>query len=191
MLYRENGQFKSSYAADQQLLPIAQDRWFVIGLIAFAYLAVPVLASDYMFRALIIPFVILAIAAIGLNILVGYCGQISIGTAAFMAVGAYAAYNLTIRSRVAELSGGAGAGGWHRGAGGCAVRNTEPANQRSVPGSGHAGGAVFYRLAFCPGQVVHQLFVVGLGVDGSDRNLRLDCRLPLINICSFYRLRSC
>ena len=79
MLYRENGQFKSSYAADQQLLPIAQDRWFMVGLIAFAYLAMPVLASDYMFRALIIPFVILAIAAIGLNILVGYCGQISIG----------------------------------------------------------------------------------------------------------------
>ena len=97
MLYRENGQFKSSYAADQQLLPIAQDRWFVVGLIAFAYLVVPLLANDYMFRALIIPFVILAIAAIGLNILVGYCGQISIGTAAFMAVGAYAAYNLVIR----------------------------------------------------------------------------------------------
>ncbi len=97
MLYRENGQFKSSYAADQQLLPIAQDRWFVIGLIAFVYCAVPWLVSDYMLRALIIPFVILAIAAIGLNILVGYCGQISIGTAAFMAVGAYAAYNLTVR----------------------------------------------------------------------------------------------
>ena len=97
MLYRENGQFKSSYAADQQLLPIAQDRWFVVGLIAFAYFAVPALASDYMFRALIVPFLILAIAAIGLNILVGYCGQISIGTAAFMSVGAYAAYNLMIR----------------------------------------------------------------------------------------------
>ena len=97
MLYRENGQFKSTYAADQQLLPIAQDRWFVIGLIAFAYVAVPALASDYMFRALIIPFVILAIAAIGLNLLVGYCGQISLGTAAFMSVGAYAAYNLMIR----------------------------------------------------------------------------------------------
>ncbi len=97
MLYRENGQFKSTYAADQQLLPIAQDRWFVVGLIAFAYLAVPALASDYMFRALIVPFVILAIAAIGLNLLVGYCGQISLGTAAFMSVGAYAAYNLMIR----------------------------------------------------------------------------------------------
>jgi branched-chain amino acid transport system permease protein len=97
MLYRENGQFKTTYGADQQVLPIAQDRWFMLGLIAVAYLAVPVLASDYMFRALIIPFIILAIAAIGLNILVGYCGQISLGTAAFMSVGAYAAYNLMIR----------------------------------------------------------------------------------------------
>ncbi|MEP6607520.1 MAG: branched-chain amino acid ABC transporter permease [Burkholderiaceae bacterium] len=97
MLYRENGQFKTTYGADQQLLPIAQDRWFMLALIAFAYLAVPMLASGYMLRGLIIPFVILAIAAIGLNLLVGYCGQISLGTAAFMAVGAYAAYNLMIR----------------------------------------------------------------------------------------------
>ncbi len=97
MLYRENGQFKTTYSADQQVLPIAQDRWFMLALIAFAYLAVPWLVSDYTLRALIIPFIILAIAAIGLNILVGYCGQISLGTAAFMAVGAYAAYNLMIR----------------------------------------------------------------------------------------------
>ena len=97
MLYRENGQFKTTYGADQQLLPIVQDRWFVIALIAFAYFALPMLATDYAFRALIVPFLILAIAAIGLNILVGYCGQISLGTAAFMAVGAYAAYNLVVR----------------------------------------------------------------------------------------------
>src|SRR6266850_6250500 len=97
MLYRENGQFKTSYRADLPLLPIAQDRWFVLGLVAFAYLGMPLLASDYMFRALIVPFLILTIAAIGLNILVGYCGQISLGTAAFMGVGAYAAYNLSVR----------------------------------------------------------------------------------------------
>ena len=115
MLYRENGQFKTTYGSDQQLLPIAQDRWFVIGLIVVAYVAVPVLASDYMFRALIVPFVILAIAAIGLNILVGYCGQISLGTAAFMAVGAYAAYNFVVRLPelnfliVLALSGGVAA----------------------------------------------------------------------------------
>ncbi|SPJ15490.1 Membrane protein [Burkholderiales bacterium] len=97
MLYRENGQFKTSYAADQQLLPIAQDRWFMVALIAFCFFAVPLIASDYVLRALVIPFLILTIAAIGLNILVGYCGQISLGSAGFMGVGAYVAYNLTVR----------------------------------------------------------------------------------------------
>ncbi|HYA65604.1 MAG TPA: branched-chain amino acid ABC transporter permease [Burkholderiaceae bacterium] len=97
MFYRENGQFKTSYSADQQLLPIAQDRWFLIALITASFVAVPLLASDYMLRALIIPFLILTIAAIGLNILVGFCGQISLGSAAFMGVGAYVAYNLTVR----------------------------------------------------------------------------------------------
>ena len=97
MLYRENGQFKTSYVEDQQILPIVQDRWFMLALLAVAYFALPAFASDYLLRALIIPFLILAIAAIGLNILVGYCGQISLGTAAFMAIGAYAAYNLVVR----------------------------------------------------------------------------------------------
>ena len=97
MLYRENGQFKTSYRADQQIFPIAQDR-FVIGLIiAAALLLVPALADEYMLRAIFIPFLILSLAAIGLNILVGYCGQISLGTGAFMAVGAYAAYNFFVR----------------------------------------------------------------------------------------------
>jgi branched-chain amino acid transport system permease protein len=67
------------------------------GLVVAAFLVVPLFASDYWFRALIVPFLILSIAAIGLNILVGYCGQISLGHAGFMAVGAYAAYNLVIR----------------------------------------------------------------------------------------------
>lgn len=97
MLYRENGQFKSSYASDQQLLPILQDRVGMMILLALAFGAVPFLASDYLFLSLIIPFLILTLAAIGLNLLVGYCGQISIGHAAFMSVGAYAAYNLVLR----------------------------------------------------------------------------------------------
>ncbi|HEY8069734.1 MAG TPA: branched-chain amino acid ABC transporter permease [Burkholderiales bacterium] len=97
MFYRENGQFKSSYAADQQMLPILQDRVFMLGLLLFAFAAVPFLASDYLFLSILIPFLILTLAAIGLNLLVGYCGQISIGHAAFMAVGAYAAYNLVLR----------------------------------------------------------------------------------------------
>ena len=97
MFYRENGQFKSTYASDQQMLPIAQDRLLMLGLLAFAFLVVPFVVSDYVFLSLLIPFLILTLAAIGLNILVGYCGQISLGHAAFMAVGAYAAYNLVLR----------------------------------------------------------------------------------------------
>ncbi len=97
MLYRENGQFKTSYRADQQIFPIAQDRYLILTLMAFAFLAVPFLASEYMLRAILIPFLILSLAALGLNILVGYCGQISLGTGGFMAVGAYAAYNLLVR----------------------------------------------------------------------------------------------
>jgi len=97
MLYRENGQFKTSYQADQQIFPIAQDRYLILALIAAAAIVVPFIASEYVFRALLIPFLILSLAALGLNILVGYCGQISLGTGGFMAVGAYAAYNLLVR----------------------------------------------------------------------------------------------
>ena len=97
MLYRENGQFKTSYRSDQQIFPIAQDRVLILALVAFAALAVPMLASEYLFRAILIPFLILSLAAIGLNILVGYCGQISLGTGGFMAVGAYMAYNFLVR----------------------------------------------------------------------------------------------
>jgi len=97
VIYRENGQFKTTYAADQQIFTIAQDKWFVLGLIAFAFIGVPMLADEYMFRAILIPFLILSLAALGVNLLVGYCGQITLGAGAFMAIGAYAAYNFMIR----------------------------------------------------------------------------------------------
>ena len=111
MFYRENGQFKTSYQADQQIFPIAQDRWAIFALVAVAAIAVPMLFDEYMFRAIFIPFLILSLAALGVNILVGYCGQISLGSGAFMAVGAYMAYNTFIRIEgmplvVAILSGG-------------------------------------------------------------------------------------
>ncbi|HWI81078.1 branched-chain amino acid ABC transporter permease [Ramlibacter sp.] len=97
MLYRENGQFKTSYRADQQIFPIVQDRVLVLLLIAIAFIGVPLLADEYLFRAILIPFLIMALAALGVNVLVGYCGQISLGSGAFMAVGAYAAYNFFVR----------------------------------------------------------------------------------------------
>jgi branched-chain amino acid transport system permease protein len=140
---------------------------------------VPLFASDYAFRALIVPFLILAISAIGLNILVGYCGQISLGQAGFMAVGAYAAYNLTVRIPDINFLRGAGAVGRDRGARGHRVRHPEPAHQGPVPGGGHAGGAVLHRLAVHPSEVVHQLLGVGLGVDRADRTVRLARRPPV------------
>ncbi len=97
MLYRENGQFKTSYRADQQIFPILQDRWAIALLLAVAFIGVPLLADEYLLRAILIPFLILSLAALGLNVLVGYCGQISLGAGAFMAVGAYAAYNFFVR----------------------------------------------------------------------------------------------
>lgn len=97
MIYRENGQFKTSYRADQQVFPIAQDRAFIALLLAFAFIVVPLTADDYLFRAILIPFLIFSLAALGVNILVGYCGQISLGSGAFMAVGAYGAYNFFMR----------------------------------------------------------------------------------------------
>jgi branched-chain amino acid transport system permease protein len=100
LFYREAGQFKSSYAADMAIFPIRQDRIGLWLLLAFAYLGIPMLAafgiwpfgSDYLLRAILIPFLILALGSIGLNILMGYCGQISLGAGAFMAIGAYSAY---------------------------------------------------------------------------------------------------
>ena len=82
------------------IFPIRQDRIALSLLLAFAFIGVPLLAafhiwplgSDYMLRAILIPFLILSLAAIGVNILIGYCGQISLGSGAFMAIGAYSAY---------------------------------------------------------------------------------------------------
>ncbi len=96
MIYREAGQYKVSYEADQAIFPIAQDRFFMVALLAIAFLVVPFVASEYVYRAVLIPTVILALAAIGLNVLMGYCGQVSLGSGAFMGVGAYAAYNLSV-----------------------------------------------------------------------------------------------
>lgn len=97
MFYREAGQFKTNYAKDMAIFPIAQDRWFVLVVVTVAFVGVPLFASQYLYTEILIPVLILSLAAIGLNILTGYCGQLSLGTGGFMAVGAYAAYNLALR----------------------------------------------------------------------------------------------
>lgn len=97
MFYRENGQFKTSYAADQAIFPILQDRIAIVAILLVGFVVVPLVATEYVYTGILIPFLILALATIGLNLLTGYCGQVSLGTGAFMAVGAYAAYNLVLR----------------------------------------------------------------------------------------------
>ena len=88
MIYREAGDFKTTYAADAQTFPIKLDRMGYYVLLAVAFLGVPLFINDYLANAILLPFLIYAIAAIGLNILTGYCGQVSLGTGGFMAVGA-------------------------------------------------------------------------------------------------------
>ena len=95
MIYRETGQFKPSYKSDTAVFPIAQDRWVVIFFVAILVLVVPFFGTEYLFQAILIPVLIYSVAAIGLNILTGYCGQLSLGTGGFMAVGAVACYKLS------------------------------------------------------------------------------------------------
>src|SRR5256885_8086724 len=106
MLYREAGQFKTTYAADQQLFPIRQDRIAMATLLAAVFVGVPLVAAtpalagvidfNYWFSGVLIPFLIFSLAALGLSILTGYAGQLSLGTAAFMAGGALAPYHFVL-----------------------------------------------------------------------------------------------
>jgi branched-chain amino acid transport system permease protein len=97
MLYREAGQFKTNYAADAAILPIRQDRIAMAVLLVAVFVGIPLTASPYLFSAILIPCLILSLAALGLNILTGFAGQLSLGAAAFMAVGAFASYNFMLR----------------------------------------------------------------------------------------------
>ena len=94
MLYREAGDFKTTYQKDSQTFPIAFDRYRYWLVLAVAFLVIPFFINDYWANSLFVPFLIYAIAAIGLNILTGYCGQVSLGTGGFMAVGAYGCYKI-------------------------------------------------------------------------------------------------
>src|SRR3990170_779241 len=97
MFYREAGQFKTTYAGDQQIFPIRQDRIAMTLTLVLAFVVVPLIADQYWLSAILTPFLIAALATLGLNILTGYAGQLSLGTAAFMAVGAFMAYNFVLR----------------------------------------------------------------------------------------------
>ncbi|SNS69102.1 branched-chain amino acid ABC transporter permease [Antarctobacter heliothermus] len=94
MLYRTAGQYKTSYEADQALFPVRQDAVLLGIILLFVWVIFPLTASEFTFQTLLIPILIYSLAALGLNILTGYAGQLSLGTAAFMGVGAYACYKM-------------------------------------------------------------------------------------------------
>jgi branched-chain amino acid transport system permease protein len=96
MIYRETGQFKANYQDDQALFPIDQDRYVIYGILFITFAVVPYLLNPYWLNAILLPFLIYALAALGLNILTGYCGQLSLGTGGFMAVGAFSIYKLMV-----------------------------------------------------------------------------------------------
>src|ERR1700690_3557616 len=95
MLYREVGQYKTSYAADMAVFPILQDRIGIGVILLVAFVVIPLTGNDFLLNAVLIPFLIFSLAAIGLNLLTGYTGLLSLGTGAFMGVGAYACLKLT------------------------------------------------------------------------------------------------
>jgi branched-chain amino acid transport system permease protein len=94
MFYRECGTYKDNYASDMAIFPIPLDRWGFIVMLVLAFAIVPLFASEYLISNIIIPFYCFAVAAFGLNVLAGYTGLVSIGHAAFMAIGAYSSFIL-------------------------------------------------------------------------------------------------
>src|SRR6187399_260829 len=97
MFYSEAGQFETTYLERTRTFRLRQERVQAFALLALAAVAVPWLGDDYWLTAILIPFLILSLAGLGLNLLTGFAGQLSVGTAAFMAVGAYTAYNVAFR----------------------------------------------------------------------------------------------
>lgn len=100
MFYREAGDFKTTYQSDLQAFPIRADKigigiWLVIAFVFVPLFGIPGLGYDFAMKAIVLPTLIFTLTTLGLNILLGFAGQISLGTGAFMGVGAYACYKLT------------------------------------------------------------------------------------------------
>lgn len=110
MFYRECGNFKDSYESDIAIFPIPLDRWGFCVMLFVAFVVVPLFASEYLISNIILPFYCFALSAFGLNVLAGYAGQISIGHAAFMAIGAYSSFILYGRYGIPLIPSILGAG---------------------------------------------------------------------------------
>lgn len=111
MFYLESGQFATAYRQDRRLFRLRQQRIGLWLALLAAYTVIPWLGNDYWFSAILIPFLVLSLAGLGLNLLTGYAGQLSLGSAAFMAVGAFTTYNLVLRLPGLPLLVGVAGGG--------------------------------------------------------------------------------
>src|SRR5262249_61676958 len=96
MIHRECGVLKTTYEADMALYPLPIARYAVVACAVLFFLVVPLMLHEYFLSVANLVW-ISVIGALGLNILVGYTGQVSIGHGAFMSVGAYTAANLATR----------------------------------------------------------------------------------------------
>src|SRR3989449_9563979 len=104
MIYGKPVQLRTTSASDQGIFPIPQERWSVVFAAVAAFVVPPLAANEYWLQAVLIPFLIYALAAIGLNLLTGYAGQLSLGTGGFMAVGASAGFQDTDGPPHADLN---------------------------------------------------------------------------------------
>ncbi|MBV7339148.1 hypothetical protein KFU94_65235 [Chloroflexi bacterium TSY] len=89
MINRECGVYETTYQGDMAFFRVPLARWAISAILVLAIAIVPFIATEYWFSAIILPFLLFSIAVIGLNLLAGSCGQISLGHGAFMAVGGY------------------------------------------------------------------------------------------------------
>ena len=97
MFYREGRRIVTSYLQARHMLPLPQDRWFLYALLAVMIFVVPQIGDDYWLSAILIPLMVFTLAALGLNLVTGYTGQLSLGTAGFMLMGAIFTFNFIYR----------------------------------------------------------------------------------------------
>ena len=150
MFYREAGQFKTSYAADMAIFPIRQDRIGLALILLVAFVAIPATGDQFLLNTMMIPFLILSLAAIGLNILTGYTGLLSLGSAGFMGVGAFACYKLATYFPHVNILIWIVVSGLRLQRGRRLLRPAEPAHQRLLSRGRHAGGAVLPGMGVRP-----------------------------------------
>ena len=161
MLYREVGQYKTSYAADMAVFPILQDRIGIVVILLIAFVVIPLIGNDFLLNAVLIPFLIFALAAIGLNLLTGYTGLLSLGTGAFMGVGAYACLKLTTDLSAREHHHLDYRFGIFLRRRRRAVRIAVAAHQGLLSRGGDAGGAILPRMVLHPRSLAVQLQRLG------------------------------